>query len=158
MRWDLIDRFELLQRGRKSRACKSFSGNEDFFSEHFPASPRVPEPLLIEMVAQAGGVLYGMGLDFAKEVILAKVDHARFFVPIEPPCELTVETHIAEEREEGAWIEGEVLWKNKTVAEVRLFLIAIEGLEGGLQKVVFNDKLLAHYDVFAVANRSEGVS
>lgn len=155
MRWDLIDRFDSLERGKRARARKTFTGKEDFFDEHYPGRPRVPEPLYVEMVAQTGGVLYGFGLEFKKEVILAKIDRAAFGAPVAPPCDLTVEARIAEEREEGAWIEGVVRHDGKQAADVRLLLVAMDGLEGGKKKIVFNDKMLSHYDVFAVAGRSE---
>ena len=73
MRWDLIEKFEILKKGSYARAFKNFSGKEDFFAEHYPGAPIVPESLFIEMVAQTGGVLFGFGLDFKKEVILAKI-------------------------------------------------------------------------------------
>lgn len=108
MRWDLIEKFETIQRGRRATAVKSFSGEEDFFAEHFPGKPEVPAVLLIEMVAQTGGVLFGLGLGFSSEVILAKIDSARFDAVATPPCRLVVDAEIDGEREEGAWISGEV--------------------------------------------------
>ncbi len=71
MRWDLIEKFETLKKGGVAKALRNFSGQEDFFAEHFPGNPLVPEPLFVEMIAQVGGVLFGLGLDFKKEVILA---------------------------------------------------------------------------------------
>ena len=57
-------------------------------------------------------------------------------------------------REEGAWIEGQVYSGQMVIADVRILLVAMDGLDDGKKKIVFNDKLLAHYDVFAVASRS----
>ena len=51
----------------------------------------MPEPLFIEMIAQAGGVLFGLGVDFKKEVILAKIEGARFEKTVVPPCRLVIE-------------------------------------------------------------------
>src|SRR6185295_8092778 len=103
MRWDLIDKFEILKKGQYVRAFKHFSGREDFFAENFPGNPSVPEPLFIEMIAQTSGVLFGFGFDFKKEVILAKILTAEFFSAVKPPCRLEVEARINDEREEGAW-------------------------------------------------------
>ena len=153
MRWDLIDRFEVLKKGEYSRALKTFDGREDFFADHDPGRPRVPEPLYLEMIAQAGGVLFGLGIDFKKEVILAKIEGARFGKPVAPPCELFVEARIETEREEGAWIEGAVRLGSKCAAEARILLVAMDGLDGK-KKIVFNDEMISHYDVFAVAGRS----
>src|SRR5262245_42547911 len=128
MRWDLLDRFEILQRGVHSRAVKSFSGREDFFAEHFPGKPTLPQTLMIEMIAQAGGVLFGLGIDFKKEVILVKVTEAAFPHEIAPPCELTVEARIEEQSEDGAWVSGRVSRGADTAAEARIMLIAVESL------------------------------
>ena len=117
MRWDLIEKFEVLRKGEFAKALRRFSGQEDFFAENFPGKPLVPEPLMIEMVAQTGGVLFGFGFDFKKEVILAKIAKAEFFDSVAPPCLLTVEARIDDEREEGAWISGEVLRDGKAVAD-----------------------------------------
>ncbi len=87
MRWDLIEKFEVLKKGEVALAVKSFSGHEDFFAENFLGNPLVPEPLFVEMIAQAGGVLFGLTLDFQKEVILAKISEANFFGAVAAPVE-----------------------------------------------------------------------
>src|SRR3989338_5342913 len=150
MRWDLIDRFEILQKGKYSRARKSFTGGEDFFSEHFPGRPMVPETLLLEMIAQTGGVLYGLGLDFKKEVILAKIADARFGAPAFPPCEFTIEVTLEEEREEGAWVSGVVRLEGAEAARAKILLAAVDSL-ADKKNIVFNDHFLKHYDVYNVA-------
>jgi 3-hydroxyacyl-[acyl-carrier-protein] dehydratase len=157
MRWDLIDKFEVLKKGRFSRAVKSFSGDEDFFSENFPGHPLVPETLLLEMIAQAGGVLFGLSLDFKKEVILAKISNASFGKPVPPPCRLSVEARLEEEREEGAWISGAVKAAGQTVAQAKMLLVTFESLERSFAgKVVFNEGFLNHFDIYNVAKMSEG--
>ena len=159
MRWDLIDRFEVLKKGEYSRALKSFDGGEDFFAEHDPGRPRVPEPLFLEMIAQAGGVLFGLGIDFKKEVILAKIEEARFEKPVAPPCELLIEARIEGQREEGAWISGTVKQGPQLVASGRVLLVTMESLAGAEgNMIVFNDDFLKHYDVYNVARKSQGVS
>ena len=156
MRWDLIDRFEVLKKGEYSRAEKSFTGDEDFFAEHHPGCPTVPEPLFIEMIAQTGGVLYGLGIGFKKEVILAKIEEACFPESVRPPCRFLVEASIEEEREEGAWIMGSVRQDGKLVASAKILLVAMDSLgEIPSGKIVFNDRFLAHYDIWNVAQQSE---
>ena len=155
MRWDLIEKFEILRKGEYAAAVKSFSGHEDFFSEHFPGDPLVPEPLFIEMIAQAGGVLFGLGIDFKKEVILAKIANARFFRAVRPPCQFLVEARIDDEREEGAWISGSVKMGDETVAEALVLLVTIDSLEANKKKIVFNNDFLEHFDVYNIAKASE---
>ena len=159
MRWDLVDRFEVLKKGVYSRAVKTFDGDEDFFAEHEPGHPRVPESLFIEMIAQAGGVLFGLGVDFKREVILAKIEGARFEKTVAPPCQLSIEARIEDEREEGAWISGEVKQGNERVATARILLVTMDFLSGAAGKsVVFNDHFLKHYDVRNIAKISEGAA
>ncbi|MBI2095218.1 MAG: hypothetical protein HYT89_03525 [Candidatus Omnitrophica bacterium] len=152
MRWDLLDRFEVLRRGDLARASKSFSGREDFFKDHLPARPLVPEVLFIEMIAQAGGVLYGLGFDFKKEVILAKVNQSRFFRPVAPPCAFLVEARVADEKEEGAMITGVVREGGTPVAEAEILLVTMDSLDGGVGKrIVFSEHFLKEFDIYGVA-------
>ncbi len=158
MRWELIDRFETLRRGVSSTAVKEFTGNEDFFADHFPGRPVVPEPLFIEMIAQAGGVLFGLGIDFKKEVILAKVSNARFSAEVAPPCSFMIEAKIEEANEDGALVSGVVRLKGEKVAEAEILLAAVPELDGGLKKIVFNDRFMKHYDVLAIARATEAAA
>lgn len=156
MRWDLLDKFERLHKGHRAVAVKTFTGREDFLSEHYPGRPVLPEPLLIEMVAQAGGVLFGLSLDFKKEVILAKIDEATFAKELVPPCAFKVEAVIADLREDACRIEGTVWLEDERVASVGLMLVSMDSLTGAPgSQVVFSEKFLKHYDVYAVAKQSE---
>ena len=156
MRWDIIEKFEVLKKGQYSKAFKSFSGNEDFFREHFPGNPLVPEPLFIEMIAQAGGVLFGYSIDFKKEIILAKITNARFLKEVSPPCEFSIEAYLEEEREEGAWISGTVKVGEELVAEAQIILMSIDFFQNSKKEnVVFNENFLTHFDIYNVAKASE---
>ena len=156
MRWDLIEKFEILKRGEVAKAFRNFTGREDFLSEHFPGNPLIPEPLFVEMIAQAGGVLFGLGLDFKKEVILAKIAKAGFFRPVKPPCHLGVEARIEEEREEGAWVSGGVKLDGQNVAEASILLVTVDIFQENKSRIVFNDDFLEHFDIYNIARASEG--
>ncbi|MBI4433125.1 MAG: hypothetical protein HY592_06590 [Candidatus Omnitrophica bacterium] len=145
MRWDLLDKFEVLKKGEPARAVKFFSGKEDFFRDHFPGRPLVPESLMIEMTAQAGGVLFGLGIGFKKEVILAKIEQARFERTVAPPCRLVVEAALAEEREEGAWVEGKVFLNKDLIGQTRFLLVTMDAVDDGKKNVVFNDDFMKHF-------------
>ncbi len=157
MRWELLDRFDFIRKGESARAVKSFDGCEDFFAENFPGNPIVPEPLFIEMIAQCGGVLYGFGLDFKKEVVLAKIDGAKFSQDVPAPCILFVEAEVVNESESGARVRGSVACCGRTVAEAEILLVAVDKLDEKT-KIVFNDKFLKHYDVYNVARKSEALT
>ncbi|MCD6271857.1 MAG: 3-hydroxyacyl-ACP dehydratase FabZ, partial [Deltaproteobacteria bacterium] len=53
----LVDRILELEKGKTIKALKNVTINEPFFQGHFPAEPIMPGVLILEAMAQAGGVL-----------------------------------------------------------------------------------------------------
>ncbi|MEI8344702.1 MAG: beta-hydroxyacyl-ACP dehydratase [Candidatus Omnitrophota bacterium] len=155
MRWKLLDRFDVLKKHSHARAGVRLTGREDFFEDHFPGKSVVPQTLMLEMIAQTGGVLYGLDIDFEREVILVKIDGADFITQIEPPCELVVEAKIVEESESGARISGTVSCGARQAASAEILLAAVDSLGDGARKVVFSKRFMETYDVLNVAKRSE---
>src|SRR5947209_20576839 len=78
MRWLWIDRFLQFERGKSARAVKNLSLAEDVFADHFPGYPVMPAALILEGLAQTGGILVGEANDFREKVVLAKINSARF--------------------------------------------------------------------------------
>ena len=77
MRWIWIDRFLEFQSGKSARAVKNLSLAEDHFADHFPGYPVMPAALILEGLAQTGGILVGEANDFREKVVLAKIPKAR---------------------------------------------------------------------------------
>ncbi len=159
MRWEMIDKFLVIKKNSHAEARKAYTGQEDFFKENFPGQPTLPEPFFVEMIAQTGGVLFGLGLDFKKEIILAKIVKARFYRPVAPPCDLFIEALIQEEREEGALVSGKVTRGGQPVASAEILLVAVETLGSSLHgKIVFNDHFMKHYDIPRIVEMSEALA
>ena len=78
MRWIWIDRFLEFQSGNSARAVKNLSLAEDHFADHFPGYPVMPAALILEGLAQTGGILVGEANQFQEKVVLAKVPRAVF--------------------------------------------------------------------------------
>ena len=78
MRWTWIDRILELEKGRRCVAVKNVSLAEDVLHDHFPGMPVLPNPLIIEGMAQTAGILVGHANDFREKVILAKIGKAVF--------------------------------------------------------------------------------
>ena len=156
MRWNLIDKIDFLKKGHYATARKVFKGDEDFFADHFPGNPIVPGPLMLEMIAQAGGILFGLGIDFKKEIILAKISNAHILSELRPPCELFVKVTMNEQREEGALLSGVVTVGDVQVAKAQILLAAIEAFDGEAKsKIVFSDSFIRHFNIYEIAKRSE---
>jgi 3-hydroxyacyl-[acyl-carrier-protein] dehydratase len=78
VRWTWIDRFLEFESGKSAKAVKNLSLAEDHFADHFPGFPVMPAALLLEGLAQTGGILVGEANDFREKVVLAKISAARF--------------------------------------------------------------------------------
>ena len=79
MRWYWIDRFMEFESGRYAKAVKCVSLAEDHLHDHFPKHPVLPESLVIEGLAQTGGLLVCEHNRFTEKVILAKIPKVEFF-------------------------------------------------------------------------------
>ena len=73
MRWIWIDRFLEFASGKSARAVKNLSTAEDLFADHFPGYPVMPAALMLEGLAQTGGILVGEANAFREKVVLAQI-------------------------------------------------------------------------------------
>lgn len=111
MRWIWIDKFLEFTPKVSARALKNLSLAEDHFAEHFPGYPVMPVALMLEGLAQTGGILVGHANDFREKVVLAKITSAKFLREVLAGEQLIYETEILILRPEGASIKGRVFAK-----------------------------------------------
>ena len=94
----LVDRVLELETGKRIRALKNVTINEPFFTGHFPGHPVMPGVLVIEALAQAGGLLTQLSRDPAEigkdTFYLVKVDNARFSRMVVPGDRLELEVEL----------------------------------------------------------------
>src|SRR5580704_4903125 len=126
MRWIWIDRFLEFESGKSARALKNLSLAEDHFREHFPGYPVMPAALILEGLAQTGGILVGEANQFKEKVVLAKVLRAVFHREMLPGEQLIYETEIQHLRPEGASIEGRVRVNGTVTAEAEIFFAHLD--------------------------------
>ncbi len=108
MRWLWIDRFLKFESGKSARAAKNLSLAEDYFADHFPGYPVMPACLILEGVAQTGGILVGETNDFQEKVVLAKIVSARFRREALAGEQLVYDVEMLHLRPEGAAVGGKV--------------------------------------------------
>ena len=92
----LVDRVIELEAHKRIRAIKNVTFNEPFFQGHFPGRPVMPGVLVIEAMAQAGGLLTQLSqpkdaCHEGKLFYLVKVDNARFSRMVVPGDQLDME-------------------------------------------------------------------
>jgi len=126
MRWIWFDRFLEFHSGKSARAVKNLSRAEDYFTEHFPGYPVMPAPLILEGLAQTGGILVGEVNNFREKVILAKVPRAIFHREMLAGEQLIYEVELLHAREEGASVAGRVLVNGTVTAEAEIFFAHLD--------------------------------
>jgi len=126
MRWIWIDRFLEFESGKFARATKSLSLAEDYFADHFPGHPVMPGCLILEGLAQTGGILVGEANDFREKVVLAKVPWARFYREVFPGQQLIYEAQLLNLRPEGAAVQGRATVDNELIVDSEIFFAHLD--------------------------------
>lgn len=136
MRWIWIDRFVEFEPRRKARAVKNTSTTEDHFEQHFPGYPVMPASLMLEGLAQTGGILVGQANGFKEKVVLAKIGKATFLRPVLAGEELVYDVEITELREEAANIVGRISSAGEPVGEAEIMFAHLDKSRAG---AIFGD-------------------
>ena len=119
----LIDRIIDLVPGEKVTALKNVTINEPFFQGHFPGQPVMPGVLIIEAMAQAGGVLAceSRTTDSHGQLIyFMGMDKVRFRKPVVPGDQIIFEAKILKLRSKVAKMSGTATVDNQLAAEAEL--------------------------------------
>ncbi|MCD6194049.1 MAG: 3-hydroxyacyl-ACP dehydratase FabZ [Candidatus Aminicenantes bacterium] len=104
----LVDRVLELKKGESLVAIKNVTVNEPFFQGHFPQLKIMPGVLIVEALAQAGGILVYYSLDEPenKLLVLSKIERARFRKPVTPGDQLRLEVKLLRLRLGVCQVEG----------------------------------------------------
>jgi 3-hydroxyacyl-[acyl-carrier-protein] dehydratase len=123
----LIDR--ILESTRKKRivAIKNVTINEPFFQGHFPDYAIMPGVLMVEAIAQAGGVLLlpEVPEHETKLLVFSGIDRARFRRPVVPGDQLRIEVDVLNWRPLAARLEGKVYVEGKLVCEATIMCAVV---------------------------------
>jgi len=115
----LVDRVVALDPGKSIAAIKNVTANESFFEGHFPEVKIMPGVLIVEAVAQAGGILLYHSLPDAdkKLVVLSKLHNIRFRKLVVPGDQMRLEAEIIKARARFVTIRGRAIVDKEIVAE-----------------------------------------
>lgn len=119
----LIDRVVAMTPDTKISALKNVTINEPFFQGHFPTAPIMPGVLIVEAMAQAGGVLAVASMQEAKEgalMFFMGLDQVRFRKPVVPGDQLLLEVEIIKKRAKVIKLAGKAKVDGQLVAEAQL--------------------------------------
>jgi len=160
MRWMWIDRIVELEKATRIVTVKNVSLAEEVLHDHFAATanraatPVLPNPLIVEGMAQTAGIMVGHAREFAEKVILAKISKAIFYESALPGQTLRFSADMDRIDEAGAMTTGvvEVYDSHKgpdaarKLADIQLMFSHIDNNRSGLDfpehNFVFTDQFM----------------
>jgi 3-hydroxyacyl-[acyl-carrier-protein] dehydratase/UDP-3-O-[3-hydroxymyristoyl] N-acetylglucosamine deacetylase/3-hydroxyacyl-[acyl-carrier-protein] dehydratase len=115
----LVDRVLELKPGKSIVAIKNVTANESFFEGHFPEIKIMPGVLIVEAVAQAGGILlyYSLPEPEKKLVVLSKIQNAKFRKIVVPGDQLRLEVEVIKSRARFCHVRGKALVDKEIATE-----------------------------------------
>ena len=137
MRWIWVDRFIEFESKKSAKSIKYLSLAEDHYTQHFPGYPVMPVSLMLEGLAQTGGILVGEANNFQEKVVLAKIANAKFHREAQAGEQLTYTTDILDLRPEGATIQGQVHIGNEQIGQAEIMFMHLDKARSG---AIFGDK------------------
>jgi len=157
MRWFWIDRFEKFTVGKEAVTIKNVTLAEEPLDDYLPGHPHYPHSLIVEGMAQTGGLLLSQMEQFLQRVVLAKVAKADFFFVAKPGDQLRLTAKLVGLQAEGALVEGTVEIDGKRQAEMELTFAILDESFGKEPFFIPRDllRVLRAMRLFEVA-RTEG--
>jgi UDP-3-O-[3-hydroxymyristoyl] N-acetylglucosamine deacetylase / 3-hydroxyacyl-[acyl-carrier-protein] dehydratase len=124
----LVDRIIDFEMEERIVGVKNVSINEDFFQGHFPGHPVMPGVLIIEGMAQTGGILLLNGSDNTegKMVFFMGINNAKFRQPVYPGDQLIYELTMVNRRSRTCQMQGKAFVDGKLVAEAEMMAAIVD--------------------------------
>jgi 3-hydroxyacyl-[acyl-carrier-protein] dehydratase len=118
----LIDGIEEMERWKRIVGIKNVTINEHFFQGHFPGKPIMPGVLIIESMAQTGGLLLLQEVPDREKKLLyfVAIDKARFRRPVVPGDRLRLEMNVLAWRSGFCKLQGRATVDGEMAAEASL--------------------------------------
>lgn len=130
----LVDRVLELEPGKRAVGIKNVTINEAFFSGHFPENPIMPGVLIVEAMAQVGGILLlATTGNEGKLAFFAGIDKMRFRKPVLPGDQLVTEVTILKQKGDVGRVAVVGKVDGNVVAEGE-YLFALQPDEEGSQE------------------------
>jgi 3-hydroxyacyl-[acyl-carrier-protein] dehydratase len=133
----MIDNVLEIERLKRIVAVKNVTINEAYFQGHFPGQPVMPGVLILEGMAQAGGLLLLLEIPDRenKLLYLAAVDGVRFRRPVVPGDQMRIEVKVLHWRGDFCKIEGRATVNGQLASEATLMCKMIDRVEAAKAEI-----------------------
>jgi beta-hydroxyacyl-ACP dehydratase FabZ len=126
----LIDKIIEMEMGKRVVGIKNVTMNEPFFQGHFPGHPIMPGVLILEAMAQTGGVLALKSVppDQVKNKVLyfMSIDKAKFRKPVVPGDQLRFEIDVIKQRSNIMSLKAQAMVDGAVAAEAELMAMIVD--------------------------------
>ncbi len=124
----LVDRIVELEPDKRIVGLKNVTINEQFFQGHFPGAPVMPGVLILEVMAQVGGVLLYRDMPDreTKLIYFTGVENAKFRRPVVPGDQLRVEVQVVNRRSNFGKMQGRATVDGKLAADAVVLFAIVE--------------------------------
>lgn len=158
MRWFWIDRFVEFVRGQRAVALKCIALTEEQIDNYTPIYPLMPNSLIVEGMAQTGGLLVGEMGEFKNRVVLAKLSKAVFYRPATPGNTLRYTATVQSAQPDGAIVATTSHLGDELQAEAEMWFAFLDERFPG--KTLFEPvdllRMLQVFYLFEVATLPDG--
>ncbi len=158
MRWFWVDRYTEFVSGQRATAIKNVALAEEQLHDHFPGWPTMPGALIVEGMAQTGGLLVNEHSDFQQRVVLAKLSKVIFHFTALPGDTLIYRAQIEQIKKDGAMVTTTSHVGDRLQAEAEVFFAHLDDHSDG--RDLFEPHELLHWltllKVFEVGVKPDG--
>ena len=126
----LVDRILELEPDKRIVGLKNVSMNEPFFVGHFPGFPVMPGVLIVEAMAQTGGILVMRNVPEASQrlVLFASIESAKFRRPVRPGDQLRMEIDMLSRKTTFARMQGKTFVDGELACEAIVMCKIVENV------------------------------
>jgi len=124
----LVDRITHIEEGHSIEGIKNVTINEPFFQGHFPGHPIMPAVLILEAMAQVGGLLLLNSVDDPQDKLMyfMGIDGAKFRRPVTPGDQLRMKLTLLKLKNRISKMRGEAYVDDQLVAEAELLATVVD--------------------------------